>query len=1522
MPYSYAQTSEVTCPACGKAFSTDVWLIVDAGERPDLIERLRTDTLHTLTCPHCGRTASLDAPILLFFPDAPLRMGADIEAHLIFSPPQQTSADEDRQIAQALLTHLRQVADANWQPVWETRFQTIPRPLLAAVLRGSMEAVQEEMRQQAALNLPPIPTELQADLRRAEEYEHRYLQTGDLTALRQAITTWETILEQPSLQRADERFQLAAWNDTAITFLRHYEATGHLPDLERAIALWQQAIAITPENSPDWVGWQNNLGGALLRRYEALGQVADLDAAIAAFHHALSVARAGSPDWAGYQSNLGNALSTRYEALGQMADLDTAIAAFHHALSVTRAGSPDWAIMQNNLGNALQTRFAALGQVADLDAAIAAFHHALSVARAGSPDWAGYQNNLGNALSTRYEALGQVADLDTAIAAFHHALSVARTGSPDWAQWQNNLGNALRTRFEALGQVADLDAAIVAFHHVLSVARQGSPDWAHVQANLGVALRTRFDALGQVADLDEAIVAFHHALSVARTGSPDWARWQNNLGNALRTRYEALGQVADLDAAIAAFNHALSVACQGSPNWAIRQANLGVALRTRFDALGQVADLDAAITAFLQALSVARQGSPDWARWQANLGNALRTRYEALGQVADLDAAITAFLQALSVARQGSPDWARWQANLGNALRTRYEALGQVADLDAAITAFHHALGVAREGSPGWAGVQANLGGTLLRRYEALGQVADLDAAIAAYQHALSVACTGSPAWARWQGDLGNALRIRYEALGQVADLDAAIAAYHHALNVARAGSPAWARRQTNLGIALRTRYEALGQVADLDAAIAAFHLALSVARAGSPDWVSMQANLGGALLRRYEALGQVTDLDAAIAAFHLALETFAPETFPDDTLKVALPLGRLLMRRCGKDDIPRMITAYEQAVRAWQYLYFEALHETRKQRQLRRVQEMWSYYAYSLSSSGQVGRAVEVLELGRTRQLTEALRARQAVEMLQSPDLKHAWQEVKVAEARLREANEQDYPQREQELADRRRVWYDRLREHFPDYFAAPGFDQIAAVARHIPLTYLLATPAGGLALIVYDGTVSQVDLPGLTDERLNRWLAWPDESGKRVTDGYLPAQLGFGSMSAALECLLPELGDYVMGPVATALRTLTPPSAANATAAPIVLIPTGRLTLLPLHAARYTVDGRETWVLDEFTVTYAPSALALAAARRALAQRQTTPLRLVGVGNPLPSVAALAELHRQIRDAVAALPPSDQEAVATIQQQLTNLVAQPTATLRYEWIELHDLVHSLPQTLGEPLTHLHTLVARWPRSLPFAKPELQSVVNLVPPEAATPLYEEEATYAALLPLLHGATHLHFSCHGTFNPDEPLDSALLLAGDDRLRLRDLLAADVGGLDAARLAVLSACQTAISDFQHLPEELIGLPTGLLQAGVPTVIGTLWSVDDAGTALLITRTYELMFQDGQPPAQALRRAQQWLRDLTNAELEAYLTHHQTLAKAHDRWTQRMHFPDDPSAKPFADPSSWAPFVCYGAGEVAV
>ncbi len=60
-----------------------------------------------------------------------------------------------------------------------------------------------------------------------------------------------------------------------------------------------------------------------------------------------------------------------------------------------------------------------------------------------------------------------------------------------------------------------------------------------------------------------------------------------------------------------------------------------------------------------------------------------------------------------------------------------------------------------------------------------------------------------------------------------------------------------------------------------------------------------------------------------------------------------------------------------------------------------------------------------------------------------------------------------------------------------------------------------------------------------------------------------------------------------------------------------------------------------------------------------------------------------------------------------------------------------------------------------------------------------------------------------------------------------------------------RLSVLSACQTAI---EHLPDDAIGLPAGLTRAGVPSVLGTLGSVNDASTALWMLRFYELLLQE--------------------------------------------------------------------------
>ncbi len=127
-----------------------------------------------------------------------------------------------------------------------------------------------------------------------------------------------------------------------------------------------------------------------------------------------------------------------------------------------------------------------------------------------------------------------------------------------------------------------------------------------------------------------------------------------------------------------------------------------------------------------------------------------------------------------------------------------------------------------------------------------------------------------------------------------------------------------------------------------------------------------------------------------------------------------------------------------------------------------------------------------------------------------------------------------------------------------------------------------------------------------------------------------------------------------------------------------------------------------------------------------------------------------------------------------------------------------------------------------------------------------------------------------------------PLNSSLLLGGESELTLRDVLNAEPAYLAHLQLVNLSACQTAITDIRRIPDEAVGLFAGFLQAGVPSVLGTLWAVDDVSTALLMTRFYELFLHGEdrrglppQSPVRALREAQCWIRTLTNRDLYAYL-----------------------------------------------
>jgi tetratricopeptide (TPR) repeat protein/CHAT domain-containing protein len=83
-----------------------------------------------------------------------------------------------------------------------------------------------------------------------------------------------------------------------------------------------------------------------------------------------------------------------------------------------------------------------------------------------------------------------------------------------------------------------------------------------------------------------------------------------------------------------------------------------------------------------------------------------------------------------------------------------------------------------------------------------------------------------------------------------------------------------------------------------------------------------------------------------------------------------------------------------------------------------------------------------------------------------------------------------------------------------------------------------------------------------------------------------------------------------------------------------------------------------------------------------------------------------------------------------------------------------------------------------------------------------------------------------------------------------------LVRADLRGL---KLAVLSACDTGLGELTE-GEGVLGLQRAFHLAGCPQVVASLWEVNDPATAALMAKFYHELWENKQPPLEALRRAQ--------------------------------------------------------------
>lgn len=154
----------------------------------------------------------------------------------------------------------------------------------------------------------------------------------------------------------------------------------------------------------------------------------------------------------------------------------------------------------------------------------------------------------------------------------------------------------------------------------------------------------------------------------------------------------------------------------------------------------------------------------------------------------------------------------------------------------------------------------------------------------------------------------------------------------------------------------------------------------------------------------------------------------------------------------------------------------------------------------------------------------------------------------------------------------------------------------------------------------------------------------------------------------------------------------------------------------------------------------------------------------------------------------------------------------------------------------------------------LPGALKEVKSISDYF----SGKYYEgRQATKANFFKEIANYDVLHLAMHGTANDQNPMFSSLTFAGDTT-DSEALYAYEVLGLKLnAGLVVLSACETGVGKYQR-GEGVMSFARAFMNAGIPSVVLTLWKVNDNSSEQIMVKFYKYL-SEGQSKDDALRQA---------------------------------------------------------------
>jgi tetratricopeptide (TPR) repeat protein len=917
--------------------------------------------------------------------------------------------------------------------------------------------------------------------------------------------------------------------------------------------------------------------------------------------------------------------------------------------------------------------------------------------------------------------------------------------------------------------------------------------------------------------------------------SDDRPGYLSNLAAMRHDAYLSEGDLSALGEALDLWSAALEAAPRGGPARPLVLRNLTQALRERHEHSPEEAHREEMLRVHRMALAECPPGHPERADLLAGLGVALRMAAEDTDEQALLEGSAALLREALPYYSPGTPQRARRLNSLGNTLHRLAQRTGDAALLDEAVATLRTALDEEEPGTDGYAGTLANLAVTLRERALQTDDLSSLREAARLAREALHASRNPQVLQAGRLGNLGVVLQSWHGATGDTTAADEAIEVARQALALVPAAGQPRADRLNHLANALRGRFASTTDVADLDEAVGLLEEAVRQVPYGDPLLALLLSNLGSARLTKHHATGEPGELEQAVSELGRAVWAVAEGTATHGTyLKSYGDALRALHHRDGDPGVlraagdayrqaagTRSLPAYERVLAAWEWgaaagdghrwdealpgyelalelLPFAAsgrLVRGDQERGLSRVRGLAAEAAACAVNAGRPEHAVLLLEQGRGVLLGRTMATRDGLGRLRGahPALADRFSRLRTrldALDALEAADAADAADgadaarggRTSGTTDLRHALAVELEHLVAEIRTRPGFSDFLGPPT---MEAVLDCADQGPVVLAYvsefrsDALVlrdGDVLLVPLPHATPQAVGEQADRLERALADAADPARDRAAQQTVSE--VLAWTWDHVTGPVLARLgvRGPTPDGEWQR----LWWSPGGALASLPLHAAGHHDD--------------APGA--------------------VPDGGPEPDPASD--------------PAAGARAPRTVLDRVVSSYTPTVAALRYARARAaaprpHGpvLAVALPDTPGA-------------RPLGGARREVEVLRGLLPTEV---LSEEHATFERVMDALPRHPCVHFACHGVSEPADPSNGRLLVH-DHATRPLTVRAISHLELPAARLAVMSACETARGGGE-LADESIHITSAFQLAGYANAVGTLWPVHDA-VAVRVTR----------------------------------------------------------------------------------